>query len=262
MKLIKNDWEVKQIPLSIAKDFVEQWHYAHGGARTAVGCYGLFYKNDPKTLHGISWWMPPPLGAAKSVSSNHRNVLALSRFCLVDDRPENAGSFLISKSIKMLNTNRWTNLLTYADTALNHNGGLYRASNWNYDGMTGKNPIYWDPVKQCMVSRKKGPKTYGKQSMLDMGYEFKGNHAKHRFVYPITRRKGIIIKPKSSEPDFIQTELAFTKEGKINKPKIMNTYICTSCGTSYSTTEDRPPPPINWDDGHKCTLVKQDKTEN
>lgn len=217
MKLIKNKWDVKQININNAREFVEEYHYAHGAARTAVACYGLYYKGDPNTLHGISWWMPPPLGAAKSVDTNHRSVLALSRFCLVDDRPENAGSYLISKSIKHLDKCKWNTLLTYADTALGHNGGLYRAANWNYDGMTGKNPIYWDPVNECMVSRKKGPKTYGKKAMLDMGYEFRGKHAKHRFIYPLSNRKGIVVKPKSAEPDYVQKELAFTKDGKIVK---------------------------------------------
>jgi hypothetical protein len=213
MKLIKNDWDVAPIHINQARDFVEEWHYAHGGSKTAVACFGLFRNNSPE-LHGISWWMPPPLGAAKSVSDNHRNVLALSRFCLVEGRPENAGSFLISRSIKMLDA-RWSQLLTYADTALNHNGGLYRAANWNYDGLTGKNPIYWDPVNNCMVSRKKGPKSYNKQEMLDMGYEFKGRHAKHRFIYPRLGRKGIVITPKKDELDYKQTSLIFTEDGKI-----------------------------------------------
>ena len=57
-------------------------------------------------------------------------------------------------------------LLTYADTALKHTGGLYRAANWDYDGMTGKNPIFWDPIKERMVSRKKGKNTYGKKAIL------------------------------------------------------------------------------------------------
>ena len=216
MRLIKDQWEVLPIEINEAKDFVEEWHYAHGAARTAVGCYGLYYKGDPNTLHGISWWMPPPLGAAKSVDANHRNVLALSRFCLVEGRPENAGSFLISKSIKMLDKKRWATLLTYADTACNHDGGLYRAANWNYSGMTGKNPIFWDPVNNCMVSRKKGPKTYGKQAMLDKGYEFKGKFAKHRYVYPLNKRRGIIIKPREQMlTDYVQGTLDFTADGKI-----------------------------------------------
>ena len=74
MKLIKNKWDVKQININNAREFVEEYHYAHGAARTAVACYGLYYKGDPNTLHGISWWMPPPLGAAKSVDTNHRSV--------------------------------------------------------------------------------------------------------------------------------------------------------------------------------------------
>jgi hypothetical protein len=209
MKLIKNQWTVRPIQINEARGFVEQYHYAKGAAKTAVGCFGLFYKGDPNTLHGISWWMPPPLGAAKSVSEDHRSVLALSRFCLVEDRPANAGSFLISKSIKLLDK-RWSLLLTYADTALNHDGGLYHASNWNYDGLTRKNPLYWNPGENCMVSRKKGPKTYNHKEMLDLGYEYKGKFSKHRFVYPASGRKNIIVKPRKPSP-----LLLFTEDGKI-----------------------------------------------
>ena len=212
MKLIKNEWDVYKIPVSVAKPFVEEWHYAHGAAKTAVACFGLYYKGDRKTLHGISWWMPPALGAAKSVSNDHRSVLGLSRFCLVEGRPENAGSFLISKSIRQLD-NRWNMLLTYADTALNHNGGLYRAANWDYSGLTGKNPIFWDTENNCMVSKKKGPKTYSKAEMLEMGYVFRGNHSKHRFIYPLERRKrGNRVK---NIPIGKQLGFDFTHDGKI-----------------------------------------------
>tara|TARA_R110002020_G_C16181953_1_gene764906 strand:- start:250 stop:897 length:648 start_codon:yes stop_codon:yes gene_type:complete len=207
MKLIRNEWAVRPIHHRRAKDFVEEWHYSKGGAKTAVSCYGLYRKGDP-LLQGISWWMPPPLGAAKSVSPNHRSVLSLSRFCLRDDRPENAGSFLISKSIKMLD-NRWDMLLTYADTALNHDGGLYRASNWNYNGLSGKNPMYWDPINDCMVSRKRGPKSYSKKEMLAKGYEHRGNYAKHRFIYRINNRKGLIVNSRTVD------ELVFNSSGQL-----------------------------------------------
>ena len=209
MKLLKNEWESHEIGKNEAKVFVEKWHYAHGAGEVITKCFGLFYKGDPGTLHGVSIWNPPPPGAAKSVSNNYHDVLALSRFCLISGRPENAGSYLISNSIKKLDKYRWPILLTYADTALNHNGGLYRASNWDYDGMTGKNPIYWDPDKQRMVSRKKGPKTYGKKAMLEMGYEFKGKFAKHRFIYPMNRRD------RHSKPIGQQMDLLFTENGKI-----------------------------------------------
>lgn len=214
MNLIKNEWEVKPITIKTAKPFIEEWHYAHRSAAVAVACYGLYYKGDADTLHGISWWMPPPLFASKSVSDDHRSVLALSRFCLRNDRPENSGSFLISKSIKLLDKKRWTTLLTYADTGMNHDGGLYRASNWNYNGLTNKNAIWWDVENECMVSPYQNGKSYNKTEMLEMGYEYRGRYAKHKFVYPMFR-KGLTHKPKSSP----QLSLAFTKEGKIINPK-------------------------------------------
>ena len=41
----------------------------------------------------------------------------------------------------------------------------------------------------------------------------------------------------------------------------MNKYICRNCGTVYYTPEDKEPPTPNWDDGHKCTLEKKERTD-
>jgi hypothetical protein len=211
MLLIKNKWNVKPILLSVAKPFVEKYHYAHGASKIAVSCFGLYYNEDKKNLHGVSWWMPPPFGASKSVSPNNPNgVLSLHRFCLVDDRPENAGSFLISKSIKMLCKKRWSTLVTYADIALKHNGGLYKASNWLYSGVTKKNPLFWDKKNNKMTSRKKGSITYNIKQMIEMGFEHKGNFAKHKFIYPLFNR---------NKYNLIQKELFFTKKGNIINAK-------------------------------------------
>lgn len=35
----------------------------------------------------------------------------------------------------------------------------------------------------------------------------------------------------------------------------MNKFICDDCGTKYSSPEEKPPPGIQWDDGHICTPV-------
>jgi len=51
--------------------------------------------------------------------------------------------------------------------------------------------------------------------------------------------------------DKVRTELL-----ELLKPDDMNKYKCTGCGTIYSTPEDKAPPTPNWNDGHKCTLVK------
>ena len=33
----------------------------------------------------------------------------------------------------------------------------------------------------------------------------------------------------------------------------MNKFICSECGTRYSSPETTPPPGIKWGDGHVCT---------
>ena len=217
MKIIKNQWEVRPLDTKgtdkiITRDFVEQYHYHNGMGNVCTNIFGLYYKGDPNTLHGVSVWNVPTYGAAKSVMNNNpQEVLSLSRFCLVDDRPENSGSFLISQSIKGL-AKKYSMLLTYADTAQNHDGGLYRASNWNYDGLTGKNPCYIDPVTERGVSRKSGKNNYSKQDMLDMGYIFKGRFAKHRFIYTRVDRKNLIVNSRETDK-----HIFFTKDGKIIK---------------------------------------------
>ena len=216
MKLIKNQWEARPLNTKgrdkiITRDFVEKHHYHNGMGNVCTNIFGLYYKGDPNTLHGVSVWNVPAYGAARSVSTNPHEVLSLTRFCLVDDRPENAGSFLISKSIKGL-AKKYSMLLTYADEEQNHDGGLYRASNWNYDGLTGKNPSYEDPVTGRGVSRKSGKNNYSKQDMLNMGYIFKGRFAKHRFIYTRVDRKGLIINSRETD-----NHIFFTKDGKIIK---------------------------------------------
>lgn len=209
--LKKKDWHVRPIELSEAQDFVYEHHYAHGGSNTRVSTFGLFYEGDNQTIHGISWWLPPAYGAAAYVSNDTANVLALSRFCCRPDRPENAGSYLIGQSIKMLEA-RYHTLLTYADIARQHRGGLYYGSNWQNQGLSTLQPYYYEIVKhpvtgeeiERFVSRKKGKKTYNHQEMLDMGYLFKGKFKKHRFTF---NRNGLIIDPTE--------KMVFNAEGKI-----------------------------------------------
>ena len=42
----------------------------------------------------------------------------------------------------------------------------------------------------------------------------------------------------------------------------MNKFICSECGTKYSSPELTPPPSIKWDDGHVCTIVPVDSDKD
>lgn len=212
MNILKNEWEVLPIAHSQVKDFVAEHHYAKDCANTSVARFGLFFKGDKQTLHGVSMWMPPIVGAGKKVCENHRVVLGLSRFCLRDDRPDNSGSFLLSKSVELLDKERWKVMLTYADSAKGHTGGLYRASNWFFHGKTNKARIYTDPATGKMASKKRGPVNYSHQQMLDMGYEASWSNGKYRFIMPSLRRvRGKILNLNPEE----RRDLLFTADGKL-----------------------------------------------
>ena len=34
-----------------------------------------------------------------------------------------------------------------------------------------------------------------------------------------------------------------------------NKFVCSGCGSKYSSTQEEPPPGIKWDDGHVCTPI-------
>jgi hypothetical protein len=212
MNIIKNQWEVLPISHKDVVDFVSKHHYAKGCANTSVARFGLFYQGDRKTIHGVSMWMPPIVGAGKKVCDNHRVVLGLSRFCLHDDRPDNSGSFLLSRSVQLLDKERWKVMLTYADSAKGHTGGLYRASNWFFHGKTNPARIYTDPNTGVMVSKKAGPINRSHKEMIDLGYEASWSDGKYRFIMPSSRRvrgKVLNIQPENRKGLF------FTADGKL-----------------------------------------------
>ncbi len=35
----------------------------------------------------------------------------------------------------------------------------------------------------------------------------------------------------------------------------MNKFVCSECGTRYTSRESTPPPGVKWDDGHVCKVI-------
>ena len=163
--------------MSTALRIVRQYHYAHGASKTAVAVHGLYRKEEPYKCYGVTWWIPPIRGAALATWPNPEEVLALSRLVIVPGSPKNAATFLLARSVKMLDA-RWRCLVTYADTWQGHTGGIYRASNWEYCGLTKPYRAY---LRGGRLVSKKATKNFTHQQMLDMGCEYIGDFSKHKF---------------------------------------------------------------------------------
>ena len=182
------EWEVRSVPLAVARQLVEQHHYARGGSNTAVYVHGLYHQSTGQ-LYGVAWWLPPTRVAAESVNkAEWQRVLSLSRMVMVPGTPANACSFLLARSIRIIRRERrFVSLVTYADESVGHTGGVYRAANWTYVGRTGPYPKWVDPRSGRQVAPK-ATENRTKAQMEQLGYQRVGSFHKHKFVLHLTRR--------------------------------------------------------------------------
>jgi len=138
----KHEYLVETIPLADALTLVSNFHYARGGANTAIFRHGLFHVE--RGLVGAALWLPPTKVCAQSVHEDWRAVLSLSRLVVVPDEPTNAASFLIGRSMRLIKQDgRYHSLVTFADEWQGHSGGIYRATNWTHAGSRRGDRSMW-----------------------------------------------------------------------------------------------------------------------
>ncbi len=190
-RLRREDWTVRTVELATARRLVEALHYAKGGSNTATFRHGLFSAGAifEEECVGVAWWIPPTKSAALATHpENWQGVLALSRLVVAPGAPKNACTFLLSRSMKLIDRKRWPCLVTYADKWQGHTGGIYRAANWTAKGMTTPEATF--TLNGRMVARKAGPKTRTRAEMEAMGAVMIGRFAKAKFVHVVTQRRG------------------------------------------------------------------------
>lgn len=182
-RLRRSEWVVDVVDLGHGIDLVERLHYAQGGSNTATFRHGLYRRETwPFECVGFAQWIPPTRAAAEATfpEGKWQRVLALSRFVLDPSVPKNGASFLLSRSMRLVKrSGEWDCLVTYADEWQGHTGTIYRATGWEYVGLTKPERIY--TLDGRMVARKAGPKTRTHAEMLAMGAECVGSFAKHKF---------------------------------------------------------------------------------
>lgn len=184
-RLLKEEWVVQSIDKLTARMLVEKYHYAKSASNTGVYTHGLFRKGHDflnTDCLGVAWWLPPTKAAAIATypEGDWRKVLSLTRLVIAPDVPKNACSFLLSKSIKLIDKGKWECLVTYADTWQNHTGGIYKATNWEYIGLTAASPVLSNRAGK-MMGRKRGGNNLSKESLLNRGFVDNGSFQKHKF---------------------------------------------------------------------------------
>lgn len=188
-RLIKEDWVVRPIDLQTARSLIEKYHYAKSATNTGVYTHGLFKKDEAffdANCLGVAWWLPPTKNAAIATypEGEWQKVLSLTRLIIVPGIPKNACSFLLSRSMKLIDNTKWHCLVTYADTWRGHEGTIYKATNWEYMGLTKPSPVFVNG-KGKMMGRKRGGKNITKAELLESGFTEEGSHSKHKYRFVI-----------------------------------------------------------------------------
>jgi hypothetical protein len=124
------------------RKFLKRWHYSDYVNIQAKHTFCLFREGNfgiPEMV-GVCVYTRPagPTAGQSYYPQAPDKVLELRRLCLIDETPKNAESFFVSRSIKWLKQNTdWEFILSYADMEQGHSGVIYRASNFEYIGVTG-----------------------------------------------------------------------------------------------------------------------------
>ncbi len=183
--ICRADYRVHEIAHSRAIEVITDNHYARGMSNTASHIYGLFHVTEPFTVLGAAVFMVAPAGVARQHGNgSYTDVLTLSRFVLVPELPKNAASLLLGAAIRAIRKlNRYTCLVTYADTAHGHTGTIYRATNWQYIGAVRGSPRYIDSKGKQVSTQATVYRTAAEMRKL---YRYEGYSTKHKYIYPLT----------------------------------------------------------------------------
>lgn len=186
-RLKKSEWIVKPISIGTAYKLIKHFHYAGSATKTGVYVHGLFKVGEeyPESkCKGVAWWLPPTKNAAIATypEGEWTKVLSLTRLVIAPDVPKNACSFLLSRSMKMIHSKTWECLVTYADTWQEHTGTIYKATNWEYMGLTKPSAVFQDEDGK-MMGKKRGARNLTTQEMNLNGFEEVGKFAKHKFRF-------------------------------------------------------------------------------
>jgi hypothetical protein len=202
-------WFVERIPTKIAQQVVIENHYLHRSAPCSAA-FGLF--DNLGQLAGVVLYGTPSSSTLRSGiagADEANNVIELTRLWISDDAPRNGESFLIGRSIKQCGKEI---VVSFADTAQQHLGVVYQATNWLYTGLSAKRTD-WTVEGIAKHSHTWADKYTAAEMRAKFGSRFtlQPRSRKHRYVFINAkggRKKELLAKLKYKIIPYPKTEPA------------------------------------------------------
>ena len=203
-----NEFVVKPVTIQEVKSFVEKWHYSKNINGLNISyVFGLFYKQY--LIGAIIYGSLSMANTWQKYGTDETDVVELKRLCCIDATKKNTESFFIAKTIKFLKKySNYKTIVSYADPYFNHQGTIYKASNFTHEGFTAKSKVikwkdkfYHDKALRCKDSHNRlKPFTYEIKKALQSGQAtYIDKPPKHIYCYEIKRKNDVMPKAKSLE---------------------------------------------------------------
>lgn len=131
---VSADYAVETIQSKETYDYLRNIHYAHR-IPSISHAFGLFKENE--IVGVITYGTPASSTLCRGVCGDEwqKNVIELNRLVLRDNKP-NEASRLIAGSLRLLPKPKI--IVSFADTAQDHQGIVYQATNFLYTGLSSK----------------------------------------------------------------------------------------------------------------------------
>lgn len=164
-----------------------KYHYIASGGRSGVNI-GINYQN--KLIACARFCNSTRQESSKRLGLADTELLELTRFVIHPSyQKKNFASWILAKSVKLLRRKRpfIKALISFADTTYNHTGIIYRASNWDHDGIINPDYFYVDNDGYVMHKRT----LWGHAQKMNMteraycskyDYTKKWGKEKHRYI--------------------------------------------------------------------------------
>jgi len=131
------EFRIVKISRKSIVDFIEANHYS-GSVNGVIGdyCFGL-YTPDNLMIGGAMFGRLAMHNQWKKFGEKVEDVVELRRLCCINDTPRNTESFFIGQMLKWMGKNTdFKTVVSYADAQYGHTGVIYKASNFEYLGLS------------------------------------------------------------------------------------------------------------------------------
>ena len=175
------------------RTFIETWHYSKNinGIKSNY-CFKLM---DENTMIGAMMYGQIAMANVwRKYVQSEKDLIELRRLCCIDNTPKNTESYFIGFTLRWLRKNTdIKTVISYADETYNHQGTIYKASNFKHIGMTNKgkvivynNKLYHDKTIRTKYKGKLKPYCQKIKDALENGKAYyKDTLGKHIYTYEL-----------------------------------------------------------------------------